>query len=51
MKLTLEKPVYGGDCLGRATASEDKPGEGKSGKTEPGKAIFADADDGQPRTG
>jgi 23S rRNA (uracil1939-C5)-methyltransferase len=40
MKLTLEKPVYGGDCLARAAASEDKRGEGKSGKAEPGKAIF-----------
>ena len=28
MRLTLEKPVYGGDCLARASSSE-----GKSGKT------------------
>ncbi|HEX4319513.1 MAG TPA: 23S rRNA (uracil(1939)-C(5))-methyltransferase RlmD [Acidobacteriaceae bacterium] len=33
MKLTLEKPVYGGDCLARAAASEVKSGESKSGKT------------------
>ena len=27
MKITLEKPVYGGDCLGRVSNSEDRAGK------------------------
>jgi 23S rRNA (uracil1939-C5)-methyltransferase len=35
MKLSLEKAVYGGDCLGRVSDSEDK-----TGKAIAGKAVF-----------
>jgi 23S rRNA (uracil1939-C5)-methyltransferase len=40
MKLSLEKPVYGGDCLGRVSDSEDKTGNANADKAVAGKAVF-----------